>query len=109
MFVSCNRVLVIDAHKNAEGRTDRLRIKNGETFFTAFLSKKMPPLPDSIKEGTQITISGFIKSAVSEKYGLQYSLTATAVVELNPDSGRAKSTTTEPGEPISEAPENSKK
>jgi hypothetical protein len=99
MFVTVNRVLVIDRKEN------RLRIKNGEVFFTAFMSKKMPPLPDSVKEGSQITVSGFIKSSVSEKYGLQYSLTATAVVELNPDSNRAKSTTTEPGEPISTAPE----
>lgn len=97
MFVTCNRVLVIDRKDN------RLRIKNGEVFFTAFLSKKMPTLPDSVKEGSQISISGFVKSTVSEKYGLQYSLTATAVVELS-ESGRTKSMTTEPGEPVDAPP-----
>jgi len=98
MFVTCNRVLVIERKDN------RLRIKNGDAFFTGFLSKKLPPLPDSIKEGSQVSLSGFVKASVSEKYGMQYSMTVTAVVELNPDSGRAKSTTTEPGEPITEPP-----
>lgn len=93
MFVTVNRVLVIDVKEK------RLRIKNGDTFFTAFLSKKMGPLPESIKEGSQVTISGFIKASVSEKYGMQYSMTATAVVELDHNSGRAKSTTTEGDKP----------
>lgn len=102
MFVSVNRVLVID---RPEGK-NRLRIKNGDVFFTAFLSKKMPPLPESVQEGSQIDISGFIKATFSEKYGMQYSLTATAVVELNPDRNNPvpESTTTEPGEPIKTAP-----
>lgn len=103
MFITCNRVLVIDVVKK-DDKISRIRIKNGETFFTAFPSKKLPPLPDSIKEGSQVTLSGFIKANLSEKYGMQYTVTATAIVELNPDSGRAKSTTTEPGEPVSEEP-----
>lgn len=93
MFVTCNRVLVIERKEN------RLRIKNGTVFFTAFLSKKMPPLPDSVKEGSQISISGFIKSTLSEKYGLQYSMTATAVIELDHTSNRVKSETVEAPEP----------
>lgn len=92
MFVTCNRVLVIDRKDN------RLRIKNGDVFFTAFLSKKMPALPDSVKEGSQVTISGFVKSSVSEKYGLQYSMTATAVIELDHTSNRTKSATVEEDE-----------
>lgn len=103
MFVTCNRVLVIDA-VTKDDKIVRLRIKNGDTFFTAFLSKKLPPLPLTIKEGSQIDLSGFVKASFSEKYGMQYSLTATAVVERNADTGKAKSTTTEDGEPINEAP-----
>lgn len=104
MFVTCNRVLVIGVTTDENGVAKRLRIKNGEAFFTAFLSKKLPPLPASIKEGSQIDLSGFIKATFSEKYGMQFSITATAVVERNPETGKAKSTTTEPGEPINEAP-----
>lgn len=59
----------------------------------------MPALPASVKEGSQISISGFVKSTVSEKYGLQYSLTATAIIELS-ETGRSKTITTEPGEPV---------
>jgi len=33
MFVTTNRVLVIEAVKNAEGRTERLRLKNGDEFY----------------------------------------------------------------------------
>lgn len=94
MFVTCNRVLVIEAVEK-DGKIVRLRIKNGDTFFTAFLSKKMPPLPASIKEGSQVTLGGFIKATLSEKYGMQYAMTATSVVELDHTSGRAKSATTE--------------
>lgn len=97
MFVTCNRVLVIGVTTKDEKIT-RLRIKNGDTFFTVFLSKKMPPLPDSIKEGSQVTLGGFIKAAFSEKYGMQYTLTATSVVELAHDSNRAKSATVEADE-----------
>lgn len=103
MFVTCNRVLVIDAVQK-DDKIVRLRIKNGDTFFTAFLSKKLPPLPATIKEGSQISISDFIKAQATEKYGMQLSMTATAVVEINPDNGKAKSTTTEDGEPIDTAP-----
>lgn len=105
MFVTTNRVLCIEAHKNADGVTDRLRIKNGNEFFTAFLSKKLPPLPESIKDGSQLDLSGFIKAKSSEKYGMQFTMTATSVIERDYDNpARAKSTTTEPGEPVSEAP-----
>lgn len=102
MFVTLNRVLVIDAVEK-DGKIARLRIKNGDVFFTAFLSKKMPALPASIKEGSQVSLSGYIKANFTEKYGMQYSLTATAVIELG-ESGKARSTTTEPGEPVSEEP-----
>lgn len=94
MFVTCNRVLVIDAHTKDEV-IDRLRIKNGDAFFTVFLSKKMPPLPATIKEGSQVSVSGFIKASLSEKYGMQYSMTATSVVELDHASNRVKSATVE--------------
>lgn len=97
MFVTINRVLVIDR------KDKRLRIKNGDVFFTAFMSKKLAELPDSIKEGSQISVSGFIKASVSEKYGLQYSLTATSVIELS-ESNKHKSVTTEPGEPVDTPP-----
>lgn len=105
MFVTTNRVLCIEAHENADGVIDRLRIKNGNEFFTAFLSKKLPPLPKSIKAGSQLDLSGFIKVKTTEKYGTQFSMTATSVVERDYDNpSKAKSTTTEPGEPVSEAP-----
>lgn len=102
MFVTVPRVLVID---RPEGK-NRIRIKNGDTFFTAFFSKKLPPIPESVKEGSQVDLSGFIKATFSEKYGMQYSLTVTALVERNHDTGKAKNTITEPGEPVSEAPAN---
>jgi len=104
MFVSTNRVLVIEAVKNAEGRTERLRIKNGDVFYTAFMSKKMPNLPDSIGAGSQVTISGFIKFKEHPKYGPTWSITATAVIELTTQSPSNASITTEPGEPADEAP-----
>lgn len=94
MYATLNRVLVIGVTEK-DGAIQRLRIKNGDAFLTVFLSKKMPPLPDSIKEGSQITVAGFIKAAFSDKYGMQYSVTATSVVELDHTTNRAKSTTSE--------------
>lgn len=94
MFVTLNRVLVIGVTEK-DGVIQRLRIKNGDAFLTVFLSKKMPPLPETIKEGSQITTAGFVKAAFSEKYGMQYTLTATSVVELDHTSNRVKSATVE--------------
>lgn len=91
MFVTCNRILVIDVVRDK----NRLRFKNGDAFFTGFLSKKMPTLPESIKEGSQVTVGGFVKASMSEKYGLQYSMTITSIVELDHASNRIKSTTVE--------------
>jgi len=83
MFVTCNRVLVIGVTEDKDGKITRLRIKNGDVFFTAFISKKMPPLDKKlVTEGSQVAVSGFIKSTFNEKYGQQYSVTATAVVIL---------------------------
>jgi len=103
MFVTCSRVLVIDRVEK-DGKAVRLRIKNGEVFFTAFLSKKMPDLPASVKEGSQVALSGFVKATITEKYGMQYSMTVTAVVELGEPGLKSKSTTTEDGAPVAEAP-----
>jgi len=91
MFVTCNRILVIDVVRDK----NRLRFKNGDSFFTGFLSKKMPPLPESIKEGSQVSVSGFIKAAFTEKYGMQYSMTVTSILELDHTTNRVKSETTE--------------
>lgn len=103
MFVSLPRVLAIDVHKNADEKIDRIRIKNGDVFLTAFLSKKMPPLPDTIHEGSQLMVNGFIKQTESEKYGKQFSMTATSIVELG-ESNKPVSTTTEPGQPVMAPP-----
>lgn len=105
MFITTHRVLCIDVTKDDDGRIIRMRIKNGTEFFTAFVSKKLPNLPDSIREGSQLDISGFIKAKFTEKYGMQFSLTATAVVELGESAGmKSKSVTTEPGAPVAESP-----
>lgn len=91
MFVTIPRGLVIERVENK-----RLRIKNGDAFFTGFLSKKLPPLPDSVTEGSQVSVSGFIKATLHEKYGLQYSMTITAVIELGSAGTRSKSKTEVP-------------
>lgn len=104
MFVTTNRVLVISRVNDDEGKTKRLRVKNGETFFTIFPSKKLPPLPDTLGEGSQIDASGFVKCTQSEKYGLQWTMTATAIVERVKDTGKVVSTTTIDGEPINTPP-----
>lgn len=101
MFVTCNRVLVIEVVRKDE-KVQRIRVKNGDAFFTAFPSKKMPPLPDTIKEGAQITLGGFIKAQFNEKYGMQYSMTATQIVELDHTNNRIKNTITE-GDPENDA------
>lgn len=104
MFVTCQRILVIDVVRDK----NRLRFKNGDAFFTGFLSKKMPPLPESIKEGSQVTVGGFIKAQFTEKYGTQYSMTVTSIVELDHASNRVKSTTAE-ADPENDQPEAKKK
>lgn len=103
MFVTTNRVLCIEAVEK-DGVIVRLRIKNGQEFFTAFLSKKLPPLPNSVKAGSQLDLSGFIKA--KEYQGkTQFTMTATSVVERDYDNpNKAKSTTTEDGQPVNEAP-----
>lgn len=82
MFVSTNRVLVIEVVRAEDGTVKRLRLKNGDTFYTAFPSKKLGPLPESIGEGSQVSVSGFIKVKETEKYGTQYSITATQIVAI---------------------------
>jgi len=90
MFVSTNRVLVIEVVKDETGACKRLRLKNGDVFYTAFPSKKLGPLPETIGEGSQVSISGFIKVKETEKYGTQYSITATQIIELTTQAAAAR-------------------
>lgn len=100
MFVSTNRVLVIEVVKDELGACKRLRLKNGDVFYTAFPSKKLGPLPETIGEGSQVSISGFIKVKETEKYGTQYSITATQIVELTTQTASSRAELEPGSEPL---------